>query len=216
MHAPAMSQLDPRVASLVDRAPAQDDHDEDALVDELENDDALDAYREQRLQQLHSELSRAKQMKNNDHGTYAEIKDEKTLMDITTSTKLCVVHFWKPDFSRCRIMDSHLGELAPVHLDTRFVRINVENAPFLVTKLKVHVLPCVIAFVDSVTSNRIVGFEGIGRGTDQFTTRDLEARLMKSNVLVRAKVQSNPQSARPYRNGSHKPDTEDDEDDDWD
>jgi len=103
-----MAELDPKVARVVDRATHDDDSDEDALIAALEDDSELDALREQRLQQLHAEFSRAKEMRATEHGTYAEIKDEKALMDITTSTKLCVVHFFKPDFNRCRIMDGHL------------------------------------------------------------------------------------------------------------
>jgi hypothetical protein len=103
-----MSALDPKVASLVDRAAREDDSDEDALIASLEDDSELDAFREQRLQQLHQEYDRARRLKDNEHGRYTEIKDEKALMDITTSTKLCVLHFFKPDFNRCRIMDTHL------------------------------------------------------------------------------------------------------------
>ena len=57
-------------------------------------------------------------------------------------------------------------------------------------KLNVQILPCVISFVDGVTSDRIIGFEGLGRGNDKFTTRDLEVRLLTSNVLVRPKISS--------------------------
>jgi len=103
-----MSNLDHNVAAVIDRAGADSDIDEDDLIAELENDDTLDALREKRLQQLHAEVSRQKLMRQSEHGTYQEIKDEKALMNITTSTKLCVVHFFKPDFNRCRIMDKHI------------------------------------------------------------------------------------------------------------
>jgi hypothetical protein len=103
-----MAALDPKVAAIVDSATKDDDSDEDALIAALEDDSELDAFREQRRQQLHAEFDKARQLRATGHGTYAEIKDEKALMDITTSTKLCVVHFFKPDFNRCRIMDSHL------------------------------------------------------------------------------------------------------------
>jgi len=66
--------------------------------------------------------------------------------------------------------------------------MNVENAPFLVTKLKVQVLPCVLAFVNGVSVDRIVGFEGLGYTQDTFTTKDLEARLLNSGVIQRAKA----------------------------
>ena len=114
-----MPHLDSHVAAVLDRAPAggDEDVDEDDLIASLERANDDDAFREQRIQQLHAEFTRAKQMRDNDHGTFAEIKDEKTLMDITTSTKLCVVHFFKPDFNRCRIMNSHLEvPIFPLHV----------------------------------------------------------------------------------------------------
>lgn len=105
MMAPA---IDARVASIVDKTADLSDQDEDALIDALERDEGLDGLRERRLQQLHSEFLLAKEMRDSGHGTYDEIKDEKALMEITTSTKLCVVHFFSPDFNRCRIMDSRI------------------------------------------------------------------------------------------------------------
>ncbi|KAI9697940.1 MAG: hypothetical protein M1836_004293 [Candelina mexicana] len=207
-----MASLDPTVASILDTSTP--DLDEDTLLDSLENDTTvLDAFREQRLRQLHSELSRAKDMRDREYGTYAEIKDEKTLMDITTSAKLCVVHFFKPDFARCGIMDGHLEALAPKHFDTRFLRINVENAPFLVTKLKIQVLPCVLAFINGVSADRIVGFEGLGYSEDTFTTRDLEARLLRAGVLVRAKSTGDGRPPMFLRKAEERHDSDED---DWD
>lgn len=107
-----MAPLDPAVASVLDShantSANTEDQDEDTLLDSLENDASLDAFREQRIQQLHSEFTRAKQLSKEDHGTYHEIEDEKQLMDITTATKWCVVHFFKPDFGRCGIMDQKI------------------------------------------------------------------------------------------------------------
>jgi thioredoxin-like negative regulator of GroEL len=90
--------------------------------------------------------------------------------------------------------------------------MNVENAPFLVTKLKVQVLPCVIAFVNGVTVDRIVGFEGLGYTQDTFTTKDLEAKLLTSGVIQRAKTTENA----GVRFGVTKKKEESDDDDDWD
>lgn len=183
-----MATIDSKVADVLDKQPTStDSDDEDALIAALEDDDDLSGLREQRLQQLHQEMTRAKTMKEAGTGHYTEIKDEKSIMDITTSTKLVVVHFAKSDFGRCGVMDGHLEYLAPRHFDTRFVKINVDNAPFLVTKLKVQILPCVISFIDGLGVDRILGFEGLGNG-DKFTTKDLEARLFASGVLVRTKL----------------------------
>lgn len=102
-----MSNIDSHVASVLDKTTADSD-DEDALIAALEDSPALDAFREQRIQQLHSEFTRAKSQKNQGFGSYTEIKEEKALMDLTTEVKYAVVHFAKDDFARCGVMDGHL------------------------------------------------------------------------------------------------------------
>ncbi|KNE71466.1 hypothetical protein AMAG_15694 [Allomyces macrogynus ATCC 38327] len=150
---------------------------DDELFDDLErDDDDLAGFREQRIEQLKAELERARAMRENAHGTYAEIKDEKEVLKITTSTNKCVVHFFHKEFRRCAIMDKHLEALAAKHFRTRFIKVNVENAPFLVDRLKVKVLPCVVLFVDGISKDRVIGFEELGN-TDAFRTPVLEARL---------------------------------------
>lgn len=89
----------------------------------------------------------------------------------------------------------------------------MENAPFLVTKLNVRVLPCVIAFVDGVSVDRIIGFEGLGYSEGTFTTADLEARLLKSGVLTRVKI-TGDEIVTQRRLQKEK--EEDDDDDEWD
>jgi hypothetical protein len=100
-----MANIDAHVASVLDNAYSDD---EDALIASLEDSPAMDAFREQRIQQLHAELQRSKAQKNQGFGNYTEIKEEKELMDMTTSVKYAVVHFAKDDFARCATMDVHL------------------------------------------------------------------------------------------------------------
>jgi thioredoxin-like negative regulator of GroEL len=105
--------------------------------------------------------------------------------------------------------------LAKKHFDTRFLKMNVENAPFLVTKLKVQVLPCVLAFVNGVSVDRIVGFEGLGYTQDTFTTKDLEARLLSAGVVQRAKATMDAGIGSFGGREAERKDDSDDEDD-WD
>ncbi|KAF8914016.1 hypothetical protein CPB84DRAFT_1758166 [Gymnopilus junonius] len=85
-------------------------------------------------------------------------------------------------------MDKHLEKLASKYLGTRFFRVFVENIPWLVEKLFIKVLPCVICFVDGVAKDRLIGFEELGNN-DSFNTAVLELRLSQSGVLQRS-VQS--------------------------
>ena len=93
--------------------------------------------------------------------------------------------------------------------------MNVENAPFLVTKLKIQVLPCVLAFIGGVSVDRIVGFEGLGYTQDTFTTKDLEARLLSSGVVQRAKATMDAGIGSLGGRGAEGKDASDDEDG-WD
>ncbi|KAK3109636.1 hypothetical protein LTR53_016890 [Teratosphaeriaceae sp. CCFEE 6253] len=157
-----MAPLDPTVAHTLDHA---DSSDEDDLIAALESDSeaTLTHLREQRLQQLHAELAKAATLKElPGHGVYTSCREEKDLLHITTTTKFCVVHFMKPDFHRCGIMEAKLRVLAEKHYETRFIGVDVEDAPFVVARLGVQVLPCVMCFVDGVGRERILGFEGIG------------------------------------------------------
>lgn len=88
----------------------------------------------------------------------------------------------------------------------------MDNCPFLVTRLGIQVLPCVIAFIDGVGVDRIIGFEGLGRNPDNFTTRDLEARLILSEVFARNKVTEDDERRRLQKS---KASQKEDEEDDW-
>lgn len=75
--------------------------------------------------------------------------------------------------------------LAPRYPSVSFLKIFVENAPFLVDRLKVQVLPAVFGFVNGVSRDKLIGFEALGNN-DAFTTTTLEIRLQSSGVLPKA------------------------------
>ncbi len=99
-------------------------------------------------------MEEAEQEKMCPTGTYESVEHEKTIMQMTTDYPRVVVHFAHRDFKRCRIMDAHLNSLAKQYPSTKFFKIFVENANFLVEKLKIKVLPCVICFKDAVTVDK--------------------------------------------------------------
>nr|CAG8521146.1 6443_t:CDS:2 [Entrophospora candida] len=108
--------VDERVQEVLDKitetnksGTSEEDLDDEKLFEELENDDFdLANLREKRMEQLKQEMEKLKEMRQNDHGSYVEIDNEKEILKITTSTNLCVVHFFHKDFRRCQIMDKHL------------------------------------------------------------------------------------------------------------
>ncbi|KZT26857.1 thioredoxin-like protein [Neolentinus lepideus HHB14362 ss-1] len=150
------------------------------LEAELENEDY--AARGQGIEALKREMERVRDMKQSGHGTYMEIKDEKEVMRISGNEPRCIVHFFHSNFRRCEIMDKHLAKLALKYFSTRFIRVFVENVPWLVEKLSIKVLPCVISFRNGVSKDRIIGFEELGN-SDAFDTAVLELRFTQSGVI---------------------------------
>jgi hypothetical protein len=164
---------DERVSALVDRhiTSSSDDADPDALFAELEAEDDT-AFRAARAQQLASELSKLRP--NNSTApsaaeAYITLRSDEEVLRFTTDTEKCLLHFSHPEFARCAIMDSHLQKLAEKHSqyndgEVKVGRVDVRNANFVVEKLGVKILPCVIGFVGGVAKGRLVGFEGVAFG----------------------------------------------------
>eukprot|EP01031_Cornospumella_fuschlensis_P042105 gene42105-51411_t len=64
-------------------------------------------------------------------------------------------------------MDHHLAKLAARHIETKFIKINAEKAPFFVNKLIIRTIPTVVCFVDGIAQDKIVGFEGLTEGLEE-------------------------------------------------
>ncbi|KAE8382121.1 thioredoxin-like protein [Aspergillus bertholletiae] len=227
----------------------QDDEvDDDDLLKALENEDDS-AYRARRIEQLNAELASAQ---NNlpvasapgqttiiQDSLYPTLGSDQILLNFTTDAHRCVIHFAHPDFARCGTMDEHMRALATRHYDVRFARVDVRDTPFVVEKLKIRVLPCVIGFKDGIAAERVVGFEGLalgGRdGTNSFSTATLEKRLLWKGVLMQARIRDGNDDSdisdaddgdedngrrrilgRGSIRGGRARHSRDDDDDDWD
>ncbi|KAI3623873.1 hypothetical protein CBS14141_003572 [Malassezia furfur] len=81
-----------------------------------------------------------------------------------------------------------MQHLARQHPHTLFLKADVQDTPFLVDKLKIKVLPCMLAFVNGECKERLVGFEDFGNA-DNFSTAALEWRL---GVIVPQQTASKP------------------------
>ncbi|KAI0677548.1 GTPase inhibitor [Trametes maxima] len=193
-----MSENDAKIASIVarlnepstssssSRRTADDDEDIFAELEaEIENDSSA-SFREHGMEQLKREMAQLQQAKSDGHGQYREVTDEKEVIRLSAkplrNKSRCVIHFFHHKFKRCEIMDKHLARIAPKYFNTLFIRVFVENVPWLVERLGVKVLPCVITFANGVSKDRFVGFEELGN-TDQFDTATLEWKLLNSGVV---------------------------------
>jgi thioredoxin-like negative regulator of GroEL len=115
------------------------------------------------------------------HGEYQEIPEEKEFFPVTKNSENCVIHFYREETFRCKIVDKHLNILAKKHIETKFCKINAEKTPFLCERLKIRVIPSILLIKDQQTTGHIMGFTELGN-TDEFTTEMLEWRIAHVSV----------------------------------
>ncbi|XP_030057274.1 thioredoxin domain-containing protein 9 [Microcaecilia unicolor] len=154
---------------------------EEQLDKELEkldkmDEDELERLKERRLEALKKAQQQKQEWLSKGHGEYREIPSERDFFQEVKESKNVVCHFYRDTTFRCKILDKHLAALAKKHIETKFLKLNVEKAPFLCERLRIKVIPTLALVKDGKTKEYVVGFSDLG-GTDDFTTETLEWRL---------------------------------------
>lgn len=146
----------------------------DSEIQRLDNlgIDDLDTIRENRLKEMKKLAQQKQEWKNQGHGQYSELVDEKEFFEVSKKSTNIVCHFYKDSSERCRIVDKHLRILAAKHIETRFCKVNAEKCPFLTQRLRIRVLPTMALIKDSKTKDYIVGFTDLGNCDDFSTGED--------------------------------------------
>lgn len=150
-------------------------------VNELEEDD-LERLKEKRLEALKKAQKQKQEWLSKGHGEYREIPSEKDFFGEVKESKKVVCHFYRDSTFRCKILDKHLAILAKKHVETKFLKLNVEKAPFLSERLRIKVIPTLALLIDGKTKDYVVGFTDLGN-TDEFSTEMLEWRLGCADVI---------------------------------
>ncbi|XP_073701639.1 thioredoxin domain-containing protein 9 [Garra rufa] len=156
----------------------------DAELVKLEcmDEDELERLKERRLEALKKAQKQKQEWISKGHGEYREIPSEKDFFAEVKESKNVVCHFYKDSTFRCKLLDKHLGILARKHLETKFIKLNVEKAPFLTERLRIKVIPTLALVKDGKTKDYVVGFTDLGN-TDEFPTEMLEWRLGCSDII---------------------------------
>lgn len=207
--------------------------DTDRLEEEPEDKDADDdpelrRIRESRLRQIRSQQTERLENLAKGHGQFREVVQDEFLAEVTSSQRV-VCHFYHREFIRCAVMDKHLVKLAGQHIETKFIKINAEKAPFFVDKLKIMTMPTVALFIDGICIDKILGFEGLTHDMpagkeDEWPTIVLARLLAKKNMVyaqnivdedgAEAAMKARMESARQtYLMNSRNLELDDDDDD---
>ena len=163
----------------------------------LDDDQALEQLRAKRLRELQQQAARVQQYRAAGHGVYEELcpsqQDSRDVgrafFDAAKQSERLVVHFYRDSTEYCQIFHKHLTTLAEHHLETKFVKLNVQDcdqtetgAGFLVERLRVRVMPTLVLIHKQQAVHQVRGFSELG-GTDACTAEDLAQVLAKHGVL---------------------------------
>uniref|UniRef100_A0A7S0SSS6 Thioredoxin domain-containing protein n=1 Tax=Chromulina nebulosa TaxID=96789 RepID=A0A7S0SSS6_9STRA len=156
----------------------------DAKLKALENldEDDFEILRQKRKLEMQKKMKQQQNWIQLGHGKYDEINDTKEFFTLAKKSERLVVHFYRGVTPRCEIVDAHLIKLAQTHVETKFMKVNVEKNPFLVEKLHIIMIPTIVLIINGKTSHSIIGFDEFG-GTDDFTTDDVAYVLSTHKVL---------------------------------
>lgn len=151
-------------------------------------------------------MKESKQNIESGTGCVETLLSEEQVIQRTTHNKYTVLHFFHPNFDKCKKMDEKLEILSQKHVNVKFIRIQVEDAPFLVTRLKIKILPVVILYINGVESNRLVGFDKLNYNDNgDFSVESLESFLLNNGIIEK--------KANQYKRIFKKLEIEDDESD---
>jgi hypothetical protein len=169
------------VSALEDREAELDE--EIKRLENLDEND-LEEIRQKRLEQMQESFKKTQEYIQAGHGEYTELHSEKEFFEVAKKSKHLVCHFYRPSTWRCQIMDKHCEALAKIHIECRFVKINIEKSPYLAEKLRIVMLPTVMLVKDGKTDHSIIGFDEMG-GTDNFETDDFANVLSNWGAIHR-------------------------------
>jgi len=164
-----------------------DDDERDDEADDGDDDYELRNIREQRLRQIKQQQNEKLENLSKGHGQYREILQDEFLAEVTGSLKV-ICHFYHRDFPRCEILNHHLQILATKHIESKFIKVNAEKAPFFIEKLRIRTIPTIVIFQDGVAIDKMIGFEELSEGLpegkeDEWPTVKL-ARVLASKQAI--------------------------------
>jgi len=132
------------------------------------------------------------------HGELREVQERDFFKEMKGEERMLCLFYRESVPSQ--VMEKHLRQLAPQHLETKFVKLEAEKAPFLAERLKIWMLPTVAIIKNEKTTDYIVGLDELG-GVEDFDSSVLETRLLQAGVLFESSCPKPNEQRQPPEGG---------------
>ena len=129
-----------------------------AKLDNLTTDE-LDEIRAKRVEQMKRKAQQKEQWLANAHGTMNELHDQKQFFEHVKTSKHVICLFYSKTNKYCDTLNEHLTVLAGKHLECKFLKIHVESAPFLMTRLNIWMIPTLVCATNNKVDRKLCGLD---------------------------------------------------------
>lgn len=120
----------------------------------------------------------------------SELREESDgLIELTSEAELVrksktdtmIVHFYKPEFRKCQIMNHNLEKVSRTLSGIGFYKIRADLCYLVTERLSITSLPFLAFFKDGYFVDSVTGFEGLG--DDWFEAEDLVELIQNSGIF---------------------------------
>ncbi|CDR97649.1 -Thioredoxin domain-containing protein 9 [Babesia bigemina] len=165
----------------------------ESKIAHMRDEDALERFREARLQALKETHAKRLEFMNKGYGKLVDVHSDSDFFDVCRNAHYVVAHFYRPTTVRSQYLDGKMHELCQTYFDTKFIRVNAERTPFLCERFNIWCIPTVSEAYDSLdcvqlmiiiggkTNHSIIGFDEFGG--DGFTLDEFASALKKRGIL---------------------------------
>jgi hypothetical protein len=162
------------------------------------NSDFMNQWRMKRLQEFELKQKEIQTCRTIDgHGMYQELGNQnsidiaKEFFHVTKQSQRVIIHFYRPITELCNIFHHHLTHLAQNHIETRFLKCNVQDMEdgvtnigkrgqndnvglrYLIERLNIRIMPTIICINNQKVVHVIEGCSGELHNRTDFTTNHL-------------------------------------------
>jgi hypothetical protein len=156
----------------------------DSQLDKLENlsKTEIEEIHAKRMDELKRKVVQKEKWLSNAHGLMNEIPDQKLFFQHVKTSKHVICLFYNKSNTYCNDMTEHLTILARKHLECKFLKINVDNAPFLMSRLNIWMIPTLVCASNNKVDRQLRGLDWCAPD-GKICTLTLERKLFEFGFL---------------------------------
>merc|ERR1719350_1601529 len=157
----------------------------DAEIQKLEEltEDDLNGMRKARMRQLHERADQREKWRQNGHGTFDEIMDQKQFFQEAQGSERVIIMMYTHSNRWCKVLGDQLAKLASLHYETRFLKMDANKAQHVCGQLEIEIIPALILCKNKKIEKQYRGLDAFTGGSSNLNIRVVEQILHHDGFL---------------------------------